>query len=180
MRRRESDSAQQILTAIKTNIAWAQHARALGTTATLVPILAHYVSDQVLPPPMTADSFAHELPQRTAQDPMAEAFHPDSEFRHCISRSLPCNLNCRPAGSTQAVRPSGDPDVILAHFVSKALLCVTKRMPTRNYRHVHKIAFILFMNFDHQPISQTKKEFGECMEVGPNILHYRRMSLQGS
>lgn len=42
-----------------------------------------------------------------------------------------------------------------------------------------EIAFILITNFDHQAISQTKKEFNEYLELGTDILHYRRMPLQG-
>lgn len=158
--KKEADSAHEIISAIKTNIARAQEARKNGTAVTLVPIPAQLTS--VPHPPLIARDAA---PVRDPGTMTSLAFPPIST-----------------AGPQVPTKPFDRAAIRMSY--SRALTTNPRSTPPqrraiRQNRAVDEIAFILITNFDHQAISQTKKDFGEYLEIGTDILHYRRMPKQG-
>lgn len=170
-----ADSAQGILAAIKSNIARAQDAKVKGTVAAIVPIPPQYIPEPAPPSPL---GNAHALPTPVPATLYASSFPK-------ISRTGP---KVPLAVSTAARSPKGQPKPFARAEIrmtySRALASRPRPTPqqrttTRRNRYMDEVAFILLTNFDHQAISQTKKEFAENLEEGTDILHYRRMPMQG-
>ena len=186
--KKESDSARDILAAINTNISRAQDARVNGTVAALLSIPTQYVSEPPPPPTISNTHSPHQITMNdsTAPSTYALAWGPgmlSSPAFPGISRVGPqVPPGSSTAGPQAPARPFDRAEIRMTYsraLASKPRPPSQQRITARRNRDVDEVGFILLTNFDHQAISRTKLEFSEHLEVGTDILHYRRMPLQG-